>query len=447
MKILFFLLFFVSLSLFAMETNSFKKLNKQIKEAGFASEQITLIKTAASTNTFTCEQIKSLLENMSFANDQIEALKTVSKRVEDPENTDILLELFTFDSDKKKVTEIISNITEAKPLTQQNQIPLIVNHTAIWTKADFNNLIDKLKDASFSKDKLNIIKDITKSSNGLNSKQIFSLLETFGFGNDMLKAISMLDHHILELYSSQVSDILKAFSFSGEKLEALKVLKNMIVDAENKFVILDQFTFGSDKEKARKILESVKPRSFIYGSIYTKHVVFVVDISGSMAATFTTNQKEQLTRLNFVIRELKKVISEQLDEETEFNIIVFSDGIRQWQSSPVPANSKNVQNAIEYLSKLKANGGTNIYDSLEKAFSNSKVDSIYFLTDGQPTAGVRKDEAGIIEALIKWNSKTNIPVHTTAFLMGSFSGDNKQAAKKLMSAIAEATKGIFRSIE
>lgn len=447
MKNVLFLLIFTTTALFGMDQTTFTKLKKQVKDAGFASEKITLVKTAASSNTFTCTQVNEILGEMSFAGDKIKMLKAVKNKLEDPKNKLSLLGSFDFDSDKKKAKKVLAQVKKAAKRIQHAKMPLKINQAAAWSKHDFKRLNKRLKKASFSKDKLDIVKEVSRSSKGFTAKQMFKILKTFGFGNDMVKAVKILDKQILELYSTQVSKILKAFSFSNDKLKALKTLKNTIVDAENKFVILDQFDFGSDKEKAREILKTVKPRSFIYGTIYSNRVVFVVDTSGSMAATFTTNQGERLTRLNFVTRELKKVIQEQFDDETAFNIITFSNGVRQWQPSLVPATQNNIKMALAYLSKLRPGGGTNIHDSLQKAFSNKNVNAVYFLTDGQPTAGAKRDQVGIIQAVKSWRKGRDIPVHTAAFLMGYFSGDNKPASRSLMSALAEATLGMFRSIE
>ncbi|XP_026466177.1 inter-alpha-trypsin inhibitor heavy chain H4-like isoform X2 [Ctenocephalides felis] len=153
-----------------------------------------------------------------------------------------------------------------------------------------------------------------------------------------------------------------------------------------------------------------------------KHVVFVLDTSGSMHG----RKIEQLrTAMSAILSDLKP--------EDFFHIINFSFAAKVWNlddpstspsySSPnvhwwgpkeetndkenpppaaYPANENYLSKAKEEVSKLEANGGTNIYDSLEIAMrvANRGVDSetltsgvpkpeplIIFLTDGDPTVG------------------------------------------------------------
>jgi len=69
------------------------------------------------------------------------------------------------------------------------------------------------------------------------------------------------------------------------------------------------------------------------------------------------------------------------------------------------------------------------------------------LTDGSPSVGVT-DTNKILADLKTWDAKTPIKVNTIAFLMGTEpSWDDKPASRRLISAIAEATNGIYRAVE
>lgn len=87
----------------AMDAGSFTKLVAAIQAESFSSDQLDLIRSAASKNHFTCAQVAQLIEPLSFSSDQVEAVTIVRPRVIDPENSFVLNEQFTFSSDKEKV--------------------------------------------------------------------------------------------------------------------------------------------------------------------------------------------------------------------------------------------------------------------------------------------------------------------------------------------------------
>lgn len=59
-------------------------------------------------------------------------------------------------------------------------------------------------------------------------------------------------------------------------------------------------------------------------------------------------------------------------------------------------------------------GATNIYDALELAFQDPDVDTIVFLSDGEPTAGQVTDVGLIREAVREWNDTRGIKIDTVA---------------------------------
>ena len=127
-----------------------------------------------------------------------------------------------------------------------------------------------------------------------------------------------------------------------------------------------------------------------------RHVVFVLDISGSM-----TGVKLQQTKDAMV------TILEDMTDQDYFNILTFSDDIHHW----TPKESKNTNpvayqghhttksEALKYVLDLETLGGTNINDALlealdvmERAKISEKIPTdvkpiIIFLTDGQATTG------------------------------------------------------------
>ncbi|XP_063152696.1 inter-alpha-trypsin inhibitor heavy chain H6 [Candoia aspera] len=123
-----------------------------------------------------------------------------------------------------------------------------------------------------------------------------------------------------------------------------------------------------------------------------KDVVFVIDISGSM---YGTKLKQ--------IKKAMNVILSDLHQDDHFNIVTFSDMVNVWKpSQSIQATSQNIRRAKDYVSKMEADGWTDINAALLAAASifnqsspvegkvekEPRIPLIIFLTDGEPTSGV-----------------------------------------------------------
>ncbi|WP_309894579.1 DUF4476 domain-containing protein [Archangium sp.] len=455
----------------AMDGALFQELKARVDDEHLSDAKLTLLKTAASTNTFTCAQVARLVEQFSFGDDKLEALSALKDRIEDPEKKGKLVTLFSFEDEKEKARALLAHIQKATPAvpgtapeatdsestsvsastrgsSTGEMTPLLVNQVGAWPDADVRALAAKLQKEDFTDGKMNVLQTaISSRPEGFTSAQIQQLVPSLTFSDDMVQAVKLMDEHILGMTSREVRGVLGTYSFNDDKLKVLRVIKDAITDAENKFIILDEFTFGAHKEEARKILETIKPRSPVYGTIRSKRAIFVVDISGSMEARFTTNRGESLTRLQFVQRELQSVLKQQLPADAKFNLVVFSTRVQTWKPRLVAATPQSVQEAVQYVGALQQGGGTNIHGALEKAFDDSEVDAVYFLTDGLPTDGKKKANAEILQDVAAWNARRKVVVNTIAFLMGSFNSDNKPKSRELMLQLANATGGVYRAIE
>jgi Mg-chelatase subunit ChlD len=455
----------------AMDGAVFQQLSARVDDEHLSDAKLTLLKTAASTNTFTCAQVARLVERFSFGDDKLSALSALKDRLEDPENKGRLVMLFSFDDEKEKAEALLANAQKATPAAPSaapaapgsestsvsastrgsstgEMTPLLVNQVGAWPDAAVRTLVATLQKESFTDSKMNVLRTaISSRPEGFTSAHLQQLVPSLTFSDDMVQAVTMMDEHLLGMTSREVREVLGTYSFNDDKLKVLRVLKDAITDAENKFIILDEFTFGDHKEEARKSLETLTPRSPVYGTIRSKRAIFVVDVSGSMEARFTTNRGESLTRLQFVQRELQSVLKEQLPAGAKFNLVVFSTRVRMWKPGLVAATPQSVQEAVRYVGALQQGGGTNIHGALEKAFADSAVDTVYFLTDGMPTDGKKKANGEILQDVAAWNAQRKVVVNTVAFLMGNFSSDNKPRSRELMLQLAKATGGVYRAIE
>ncbi|MGH9824715.1 MAG: VIT domain-containing protein, partial [Blastocatellia bacterium] len=112
-----------------------------------------------------------------------------------------------------------------------------------------------------------------------------------------------------------------------------------------------------------------------------KDIVFVLDTSGSMSGEKIDNAKAAL-----------KFGVESLDSRDRFDIISFSGEEHLMSAELLEATGEAKKKGVGFIQDLRAEGGTNINDTLVKAFklfeSSKRPQMIVFLTDGQPTVGV-----------------------------------------------------------
>ena len=171
-----------------------------------------------------------------------------------------------------------------------------------------------------------------------------------------------------------------------------------------------------------------------------KHVVFVLDVSGSMQGSKLEQMKDAIF-----------TVLDDMTDEDYFNIITFSSGVDIWdQDEEVPvirATEDNKEKAIGRVLQLRANGGTNINEAILQALNVGKdaakhlpkdvKSMIVFLTDGQPTEGVENPRS-IQDNIKSANLELGIPIFTIAFgadadfgLVEKIASDNLGAARKI----------------
>ncbi len=113
-----------------------------------------------------------------------------------------------------------------------------------------------------------------------------------------------------------------------------------------------------------------------------KDVIFVVDVSGSMAGQKIKQAREAL-----------RFCLNSLEENDRFEIIRFSSEVEGFRNGLIAAGEEEKKNALYFIDNLEAAGGTNINDALLQAMGvknsrDNRPTSIVFLTDGLPTEGV-----------------------------------------------------------
>ena len=154
--------------------------------------------------------------------------------------------------------------------------------------------------------------------------------------------------------------------------------------------------------------------------LWSSQVAIVFDISSSMASTNIrlglsgvgvegrsktgspfVLAKDQITRL------LKK-----FQKKTRFNLIAYSDKVKGLGKRIVPASRSNLGKAMRFVKKVKASGDTNTFGALAMALTDPEVDTIFLLSDGEPTRGLRTEPTDILEAVARYNRFRQTRINT-----------------------------------
>lgn len=197
-----------------------------------------------------------------------------------------------------------------------------------------------------------------------------------------------------------------------------------------------EFEFPDETEKGPTRVEAYDLSYFGIG-ISSKRIAFLLDISLSMLPLARSKKTgpQKMRKIDLLKRELTTVL-ERLSADTCINIHVFDNTVRSWEKQLQPMARGGRERATDYVKKLKTGPGTNIFDSIEIAIGDRNVDTIYLLTDGQPTTGRYASPAGIIKGVRDLNRPRGVVIHCIAF----------GAESKLLQELAAQHGGEYRFV-
>lgn len=149
-------------------------------------------------------------------------------------------------------------------------------------------------------------------------------------------------------------------------------------------------------------------------------VVFVIDRSGSMAATDVASGGTE-TRFDLAREEVLRAAA-SLPPDAGFSVVVFSDTAKRWRSGFALPEESVIKNLRSYLNRAPVVGGTDIYSALDQAMSirtprfgrryDSPVDEIFLLSDGLPSSGAVQDPHQIRAILRETNKHRRVRINT-----------------------------------
>lgn len=178
----------------------------------------------------------------------------------------------------------------------------------------------------------------------------------------------------------------------------------------------------------------------------SKNVVYILDISGSMTASVDgktqpapANEQRVKLAVNELIRSVKS-----LPGDASFNIVFYETQVFAWRESMQSASKANKEAAEAWAKSISAQGQTNIYDALEKAFEfagrgsydkeySVAVDTIFLLSDGSANQGRYTKNEDMLDGVKRLNSLAKITINGIA--VGSDSG--------FLRSLSEQNRGQF----
>jgi len=149
-------------------------------------------------------------------------------------------------------------------------------------------------------------------------------------------------------------------------------------------------------------------KAVFYGlPVTSTRVVFCLDVSGSMGRRRGTGA----TRFEIAKRELRNAL-ERAPAESRVNLIFFDREVRPFAKSLRPLRRRGVLERMKaFLAKIRPVGGTNLFGALETAFADPEVDTIFLLSDGEPSAGRILDPETIAAEIRRRNQSRRIVLH------------------------------------
>jgi len=147
--------------------------------------------------------------------------------------------------------------------------------------------------------------------------------------------------------------------------------------------------------------------------VLSNRICFVLDISGSMSEKLGDD-----TRLDHAKKELTRVLG-ALGKDAQADVIFFDDRLEPFAKQLMPVKP-NLPKMLALIQQVKPRGRTNIFDALDLAMQLKDVDTIYFLSDGDPTDGRVIDPSDILREVRRLNRLRQIVIHTVAIPSSPF---------------------------
>ncbi len=92
-----------------LDDASFSILYNKVKKASFDDNKFDLIEVASLGCNYSCQQVARMMKIFSFSDKRLKVLRIMAPRIVDVQNATDIYQLFSFDSEKQKVGEILKS--------------------------------------------------------------------------------------------------------------------------------------------------------------------------------------------------------------------------------------------------------------------------------------------------------------------------------------------------
>jgi HEAT repeat protein len=195
-------------------------------------------------------------------------------------------------------------------------------------------------------------------------------------------------------------------------------------DARDTFAVPPLSQVESMEARLAQSAANAPTRATFYGiPVQSDHLALVIDISGSMAetdlmasdpaATAAGDRPAPSTKLDVAKREVEQLI-ERLPEGSALNLIFFNEDVQRWQHGLVPMSRGPAARACAFVRDRRAQGSTNLFDALADALSDPQLDTIYLLSDGNPTVGRIVDPLALRTEIRRRNASRDVRIHVVS---------------------------------
>jgi hypothetical protein len=219
--------------------------------------------------------------------------------------------------------------------------------------------------------------------------------------------------------------------------------------------------------------------------IHSRHVVFVLDRSGSMRQPSEWEMPADVAtgpalpgadlkpagnrKIDIARWQLKRALT-MLPDGIEFNVIFYNHQWTALSDQMVKLGAATRRQAFEFIDALEPDGRTNIYDPLERGLAfgpggpekapksapgprptvasgdrapKGYADTVFLLSDGLPNTGQIPDPEGIVAKVKEINRSRKITINTIGvFGSGDRDGD---AGARFLKQLSDDAGGVYKS--
>jgi hypothetical protein len=242
-----------------MNGNAFSAFLQTVRNNNFDSGKEQIIRTQLANTWVTCQQLRQLVDVMTFGSAKLEIAKFGLNSLTDPQNMFMLYDAFTFNSAKTELANHAeklaanSNSNYSKMISLNQQANTFNNNNNNWNQNNNNwNQNNNNNNNNWNQNNNNYNQN---NNNNWNQNNVMSD-GTFGAFLQTLKN-NNFDSGKQTILSSQLSNnwftaqqvrtIVDQFTFDSGKLEAAKAAALKVVDRQNLFVVYDAFDYESSK--------------------------------------------------------------------------------------------------------------------------------------------------------------------------------------------------------